>query len=104
LGDGGIYSSTVDLMKWDNEVESPTLIPKEKFKRSFEKGINSKGEHFEYGFGWRLDPYGDYKRFYHTGSTCGYSNIYMKLPDEDLTIHSEAVSELFNLSIIRKVS
>jgi CubicO group peptidase (beta-lactamase class C family) len=86
LGDGGIYSSILDLIKWDKEVESPTLIPKEKFYRSFEKGINSKGEHFDYGFGWRLDPYKNYNRIYHTGSTCGYSNIYMKLPDEDLTI------------------
>ncbi len=86
LGDGGIYSSTVDLIKWDNEVESPTLIPKEKFYRSFEKGINSKGESFDYGFGWRLDPYKNYNRIYHTGSTCGYSNIYKKLPEHDLTI------------------
>lgn len=86
LGDGGIYSSTLDLIKWDKEVESSTIIPKYKFERSFEKGINNSGEAFDYGFGWRLDPYKNYNRIYHTGSTCGYSNIYMKLPDEDLTI------------------
>jgi CubicO group peptidase (beta-lactamase class C family) len=86
LGDGGIYSSTVDLRKWDKEVDSPTLIPKEKFSKSFEKGIDAKGESFDYGFGWRLDPYKNLKRIYHTGSTCGFSNIYMKLPEQNLTI------------------
>jgi len=86
LGDGGIYSSTEDLLKWDNEVNSPTLLPKEKFNRLFEKGINYNGEEFDYGFGWRLDPYKKFYRPYHTGSTCGFSNIYMKLPNLDLTI------------------
>jgi len=86
LGDGGIYSSTVDLLKWNQEVDSPTLLSKEKFARAFEKGITTTGEEFDYGFGWRLDPYKNHYRPYHTGSTCGFSNIYMKLPDYNLTI------------------
>lgn len=86
LGDGGIYSSTVDLLKWDKEVDSPTLLPTENFYKVFEKGKNSNGEEFDYGYGWRLDPYKNYYRPYHTGSTCGFSNIYMKLPELNLTI------------------
>jgi CubicO group peptidase (beta-lactamase class C family) len=86
LGNGGIYSSTIDMLKWNEEVNKPTLLPKEKFAKAFEKGKNSKGEEFDYGFGWRLDPYKNHYRPYHTGSTCGFSNIYMKLPDYDLTI------------------
>ena len=86
LGDGGIYSSTIDLIKWDIEVNSPSLLPKEKFNKVFEKGKNSNGEEFDYGFGWRLDPYNNYFRPYHTGGTCGFSNIYMKIPGLNLTI------------------
>jgi CubicO group peptidase (beta-lactamase class C family) len=86
IGDGGIYSSTIDLIKWDKEVNSPTLLSKEKFDQVFKKGINDNGEEFDYGFGWRLDPYKGYYRPYHTGSTCGFSNIYMKLPELELTI------------------
>ncbi len=86
LGDGGIYSSTIDLLNWDKEVDSPTLLPKENFYRVFEKGKNSNGEEFDYGFGWRLDPYKNYYRPYHTGSTSGFSNIYMKIPELNLTI------------------
>ncbi|MCW8850298.1 MAG: beta-lactamase family protein [Melioribacteraceae bacterium] len=86
LGDGGIYSSTIDLIKWDKEVNSPTLLPKEKFAKSFSKGKTSSEQEFNYGFGWRLDPYKNNERFYHTGGTSGFSNIYMKLPEHQLTI------------------
>jgi len=86
LGDGGIYSSTIDLLKWDSEINDPKLLPKEKFNKIFEKGITNTGEEFDYGFGWRLDPYKNYFRPYHTGGTSGFSNIYMKLPEFELTI------------------
>ncbi|MEE9430212.1 MAG: serine hydrolase domain-containing protein [Melioribacteraceae bacterium] len=86
LGDGGIYSSTIDLIKWNSEVNSPTLLPEEKFNRVFQKGKDSNGQEFDYGFGWRLDPYKNYVRHYHTGGTSGFSNIYMKLPELDLTV------------------
>lgn len=86
LGDGGIYSSTIDLIKWDREINSPTLLPKEKFDQVFVKGKTSAGEEFDYGLGWRLDPYKNHERLYHTGGTSGFSNIYMKLPEYQLTI------------------
>ena len=86
LGDGGIYSSTLDLVKWNNEIDNPTLIPKEKFKIAFEKLLLPNGEVVNYGFGWRLDPYKNYERPFHTGSTSGFSNIFMKIPELNLTI------------------
>jgi len=84
LGDGGIYSSTLDMVKWNNEIDNPTLIPKEKFSKAFEKLVLPNGEVVNYGFGWRLDPYKNYERPYHTGSTSGFSNMFMKIPELDL--------------------
>lgn len=86
LGDGGIYSSILDLLKWDDEINSPKLLPNKIFTEIFIKGKNVFGEEFDYGYGWRLDPYKNFIRQYHTGSTSGFSNIYMKLPSEGLTI------------------
>ena len=86
LGDGGIYSSALDLLKWDKEINNPTLLPKEKFSKIFEKGKTTSGKEFDYGYGWRLDPYKNYYRPYHTGGTSGFSNIYMKIPELKLTI------------------
>lgn len=86
LGDGGIYSSVADLLKWNSEVDEPTLLPREMFGKAFMKGKTSRSEEFDYGLGWRLDPYKGLKRHYHTGGTSGFSNIYMKIPDLDLTV------------------
>ena len=62
------------------------MLPKEKLELAFQKTNLPDGTQADYGFGWRLDPYKKHLRKYHTGSTCGFSNIYMKLPDYDLTI------------------
>ena len=86
LGDGGIYSSTIDLIKWDRGIDNAVLLNKEKLGKAFEKAILPSGEIVDYGFGWRLDPYKGFVRHYHTGGTSGFSNIYMKLPKFDLTV------------------
>lgn len=86
LGDGGIYSSTLDLVKWNSEIDNPKLLPKSKLELAFEKLVLPNGEVVNYGFGWRLDPYRNFERPYHTGSTSGFSNIYMKIPELNLAI------------------
>ncbi len=86
LGDGGIYSSTTDLLKWNDSIENATLLKKEKLSLAFQKTQLPDGKVADYGFGWRLDPYKNFERKYHTGSTCGFSNIYMKLPEFNLTV------------------
>jgi CubicO group peptidase (beta-lactamase class C family) len=86
LGDGGIYSSTLEMIKWNNEIDNPTLLPKAKLDLTFQKLVLPNGEVVNYGFGWRLDPYRSFARPYHTGSTSGFSNIYMKIPKLDLVI------------------
>ncbi len=86
LGDGGIYSSVLDMAKWSLEIDKPTLLPKEKLNSALTKLVLPNGEVVNYGFGWRLDPYKNYERPYHTGSTSGFSNMFMKIPELNLTI------------------
>ncbi len=86
LGDGGIYSSTIDLIKWNESFENSELLTKDKLSKAFEKCVISNGDTVDYGFGWRLDPYKDHYRPYHTGGTSGFSNIYMKLPEYNLIV------------------
>ncbi|MCK5087464.1 MAG: beta-lactamase family protein, partial [Melioribacteraceae bacterium] len=86
LGDGGIYSSTIDLIKWNESFENSELLTKDKLSKAFEKCVISNGDTVDYGFGWRLDPYKDHYRPYHTGGTSGFSNIYMKLPEFNLIV------------------
>ncbi|MBN1300829.1 MAG: beta-lactamase family protein [Melioribacteraceae bacterium] len=86
LGDGGIYSSLNDMFKWDQSLYKASVLPQKVLDASWTKGKLNNGENFEYGFGWRLIEYRGYRLDYHTGSTCGFSNVYMRFPELDLGI------------------
>ncbi len=86
LGDGGIYTSVEDMFKWDQALYSSRLIDKYLLNEAWTKAILNDGSVIDYGYGWYLDVYNNYQRIYHTGSTCGFSNVYMRIPQEELSI------------------
>jgi len=80
LGDGGIYTSLVDLYQWDQALYADQLVTRESLEQAFTPGLK------DYGFGWYIDDYRGYHRVYHTGSTCGFRNAYLRYPDNQLSI------------------
>ncbi len=86
LGDGGIYSSVIDLFKWDQALYSDKLVSFETLQKIFSPGVIIDSTRTGYGFGWRLDEYKGHQRMHHTGQTCGFTTIIQRYPDEKLTI------------------
>jgi CubicO group peptidase (beta-lactamase class C family) len=102
LGDGGIYSNTADLARWDEALRKSTLLPKSEFSAALtpvlvngalpnwpkEPGEDNlaPGKPVSYGFGWFLDPYKGRPRMWHTGTTSGFHTVIERFPDEELTI------------------
>jgi len=86
LGDGGIYTSINDMQKWDLALSQNKLISSPLQEKAWTKGKTSDGEIFDYGYGWRLDEYDNRVTRYHTGSTCGFSNVYFRFPDSNLSV------------------
>ncbi|MCK5330064.1 MAG: beta-lactamase family protein [Candidatus Marinimicrobia bacterium] len=80
LGDGGIYTSLLDLYKWDQALYTDRLVTRKSLEQAFKPGLE------DYGFGWYIDDYQGYHRVYHTGSTCGFRNAYLRYPDDQLSI------------------
>jgi len=80
LGDGGIYSSVEDLLKWDQALYDNGLISAELRAESWTPGLE------DYGFGFRIDTYNGHKRYHHSGSTSGFRNHMQQYPDERLTV------------------
>jgi len=80
LGDGGIYSSVVDLYKWDQALYTEELLSNELFNEYVRPGIGG------YGFGWRIDKFQEHYRMSHTGSTCGFRNVIQRYPEDKLTV------------------
>lgn len=101
LGDGGIYTSLVDLDRWYAVVEGRApLVSAESLRRAFEPARLNDGEPTGYGLGWRLDDYRGRRRYYHEGSTRGFRNGVELLPDEDLTVVFLSNRNEGNISVV----
>jgi CubicO group peptidase (beta-lactamase class C family) len=56
FGDGGIYASAEDLVRWDCALRDGTLIPREAYQQAYVSGRLNNGETTGYGFGWEIEP------------------------------------------------
>ncbi|NUM72337.1 MAG: beta-lactamase family protein [Ignavibacteriaceae bacterium] len=86
LGDGGIYSSLKDMLKWEWSLRRNILISDSLRSLIWQKGRTSKGTEFNYGLGWRIENYKGYYAPYHPGSSTGFRNIYYRIPSEDFAL------------------
>ncbi len=86
LGDGGIYSSVEDFLKWDQELYTNHVISSSLRRESFTPGVLKDGKRTTYGFGWYIEPYKNLASIFHTGSTRGFRNAIFRLPEQHLTV------------------
>ena len=92
LGDGGVYSSSEDYLKWENMlfhdvVARRQLIGNDQlFRQIFRKARKSNGGRVNYGFGWRISTYKGNTSYSHGGSTVGFKNYSIHLPSKELTV------------------
>lgn len=84
LGDGGIYSNTHDLARWDAALYDDRLLSDASRALAFGKQVEVTGEEREahYGFGWRIT--GD--TLWHSGETIGFRNVIVRWPRQRLTV------------------
>lgn len=87
-GDGGIFSTTEDLLKWDRALYGNELISEEDKKMIFTSHKTNNGENTDYGFGWFLteinEVYG--KIAFHSGGWNGYITYIERELENDKTI------------------
>jgi CubicO group peptidase (beta-lactamase class C family) len=86
LGDGGIYSSVEDLFKWDQALYTESLVRSSLFEEALTPARLNNGSRTTYGFGWFIEPYKNITRFLHEGSTRGFRNAILRMPDRQLTV------------------
>jgi CubicO group peptidase (beta-lactamase class C family) len=80
LGDGGIYTSTDDLVHWIAWLESG------RFDRALKPETVTDDAAVQYGFGWRISEHGGRRLVAHTGETMGFRNALVRFPDQHLTV------------------
>ena len=103
VGDGGVFSTVLDLLKWDRSLYTDRLISAEGKKEMFRPAVLADGSNFNYGYGWQLDSNEVFgKLVSHTGGWAGYLTLNELHIDNDKTIiilFNHKGSEIVNKTI-----
>lgn len=93
LGDGGVYSSLSDLVKWDEALRRHALLTETELQLartpvrvSEGRPTEPEGEPADYGFGWFLNPWKGHSRMWHYGETMGFRTAIQRFTDDRLTV------------------
>jgi CubicO group peptidase (beta-lactamase class C family) len=70
-GDGGIYSTVDDLLKWDQALYTNKLVPQATLVIAYTPGSVQLGK-TTYGYGWNIAGDRSDKYVWHTGAQAGY--------------------------------
>ncbi len=87
-GDGGIYSTLDDLLKWDRILYDNVLISEETKKEAFTPAVLNNGDTTSYGFGWFIDKSSTGKKVVrHGGGWVGFRTyIYREIEENNCIV------------------
>jgi CubicO group peptidase (beta-lactamase class C family) len=86
LGDGGVYTSVDDLVRWDHALETHALVRAATQAEAWTPATLADGRPTEYGFGWFVGRDAHGRRQWHTGETRGFRNAIVRYPDQRVTV------------------
>lgn len=86
VGDKGIYSTILDLYRWDMGLYENTLVAEQTKKQAFEALELKNGNHYPYGFGFRLKESDGKKMVYHYGKWNGFRTGIIRFIEDTSTI------------------
>jgi CubicO group peptidase (beta-lactamase class C family) len=82
LGDGGIYSSIDDLVRWDAAWYDSRLLRDESRALAVRPHTDTDKPEVKYGFGWRITG----ESLWHSGETSGFRNVIVRYPGRRLSV------------------
>jgi CubicO group peptidase (beta-lactamase class C family) len=85
VGDGGMYSTIGDMLKWAANFDHPAVGERALHEMQLKSHLNS-GEEIEYGMGLAMDCYRGLERVRHAGGHAGYRTNFERFPTEGLTV------------------
>ena len=87
VGDGGIYASAHDLLKWDEALYTEKLVSKETLDEAFTSGKLKDSSEFQYGFGWQIgkSPTSG-PMIHHSGRWVGFGTFIGREPELHVTV------------------
>ena len=86
LGDGGIYSSVVDLYRWDQALYTSKLVSRRLLRLAFTPGAATEHPGNRYGFGWFIGNYRGLREIWHSGNTVGFTSRIARYPEKKFSV------------------
>ncbi len=80
-GDGQLYTTAEDLLRWDDNFYNYTVGGKDLQKRLHERGILNNGDTISYAGGLFIEKYKGQRVVQHSGSWGGFRAMLYRLPD-----------------------
>lgn len=83
-GDGGIYTSVTDYLKWIHALQQKTLLNLQDVIERIHFPVSHEAKNF-YAAGWfQMGLHKDI--LFHSGSTCGFNNYVIEVPQQKFSI------------------
>lgn len=86
LGDGGIYTNTLEMTQWIKALWSFKLISPDMQKNAWSRQKLNNGAPIQYGFGWEVEDYKNITHPHHNGSSIGFRNHILLFPEQKLMV------------------
>ena len=77
-GDGGIFSSVIDLFKWNEALATEKLASKETIQEAYKPYVLNDGSVGDYGFGWSISEVDANRIVEHSGSWIGFRTYILR--------------------------
>ena len=101
-GDGSVFLSIEDFLKWDKALKNNSLISQSEFDEAVNPFISSRGDTTYYGFGWSLSENGNI--ISHGGSWLGaVTYIYRKLDTNSMFVLLESSTSRYSYEIRKEI-
>lgn len=85
-GDGSLYLTVDDLIRWDAALYTDHPLPKATRERMWTPATTRDGKSTGYGFGWIIDEVDGHRRVGHPGEWQGFSTVIDRYVDDGLTV------------------
>ena len=86
LGDGGIYTNTIEMTQWIKALWDYKLLGSEMQNQAWSRKKLNNGALIDYGYGWHIEDYKNITHPHHGGSSIGFRNQLLLFPEQKLMV------------------